>query len=191
MFAGFVDRFQVCDHIYLPLLQGMQHRHQHATDVGPSVRLGPEADFTGDDGGPQIALGEVVLGGDLAVVGPVIEPLGMSPEDLLDATVAVLDGAGDLVVATVAIVDEAGEVAARRDRRSGRPGGGLGPDRRRIAEQQGQNETESQRRKPEHRPSLSMSIGPSRHTTATLGPGIDRSGWCPSPGICRNQRRPI
>lgn len=68
-----------------PLLEGMQHRHQHATGVGPSVRLRTEADLAGDDRGPQIAFGEVVVGGDPPILGPVIEAVDVGPEDLLDA----------------------------------------------------------------------------------------------------------
>ena len=79
------DRFQVRDHIHLPFLQGVQHRHQHAPGMGPGVRLRPEADLAGDDGGPQITLSEVVVGGYPSIVGPMIEPVGVSPEDLLDA----------------------------------------------------------------------------------------------------------
>ena len=54
--------------------------------MSPGIRLGAETDFAGDDGGPQIPLGQVVLGGDPPVIGPVIEPVGVGPEDLLDAT---------------------------------------------------------------------------------------------------------
>jgi hypothetical protein len=54
--------FEVADHVDLAFLQGVQDGHQDPTGMSPSVRLGPEADFAGDDGRPQIPFGEVILG---------------------------------------------------------------------------------------------------------------------------------
>jgi hypothetical protein len=54
--------FELADHVDLAFLQGVQDGHQDPTGMSPSVRLGPEADFAGDDGRPQIPFGEVILG---------------------------------------------------------------------------------------------------------------------------------
>ena len=77
--------FEVGNDVAPPFLDGMQHRHQDTTSVSPGIRLGAKANFAGDHGGPQIPLGQVVLGGDPPVMGPVIEPVGVGPEDLLEA----------------------------------------------------------------------------------------------------------
>jgi hypothetical protein len=77
--------FQMCDHIRLPLFGGGQHCHQQPTGAGPSNQLRAETDLAGYDGGSQIAFGDVVLSGGPPVIGPVIEPLGVGSEDLLEA----------------------------------------------------------------------------------------------------------
>ena len=80
------DPFQMCDHLHLTLFERVQHRHQDATGMGSSIRRRAEADFASDDRGPQIAFGQVILGRHPAVIGPVIETIGIGPEDLLEAT---------------------------------------------------------------------------------------------------------
>lgn len=54
--------------------------------MAPGIRLRAETDFAGDHGGAQGAFGEVVLGGYPPVLGPVLEPVAGSPEDVLEAT---------------------------------------------------------------------------------------------------------
>ncbi len=51
----------------------------------PGIRLRAEAKLAGDHGRPQIAFGQVILGGHLTIVRPVIETLSVGAEDLLDA----------------------------------------------------------------------------------------------------------
>ena len=85
------------------LLQGVQDRHECLARVGSGVGLGAEADFSGDDEGPKVSLGEVVVGWHVAVIGPMVKPVGVLAEDVLDCLDggmpgASLDGLDDSVL---------------------------------------------------------------------------------------------
>jgi hypothetical protein len=71
-----------------PFLEGMPHRPQDAPAASPGIRWRAETDVAGDDGRAQIPLGHVVLGRDPPILGPVIEPVGVGPQELLEATEA-------------------------------------------------------------------------------------------------------
>ena len=74
----------------------MHHAHQGASGFGSGIGLGAEADFAGDDGGSQVALGEVVLGGNASVVGPAVKASFVVLEDALYvANGAMLGGSGN------------------------------------------------------------------------------------------------
>jgi hypothetical protein len=82
------DDVEVSDGGDWPLLQGVQPRQQEASGVGARIRWGAKTDLGGDDRGPQVPRGEVILGWDLTVLDPVIEASGMGAEDGLDVAEA-------------------------------------------------------------------------------------------------------
>ena len=69
-------------------LKGMKDGHEGFAGLGSGEGLRAEADFTCDDQRTQVAFREIVFGGDLGGIGPVIEATGIFTEDAL----VVLDG---------------------------------------------------------------------------------------------------
>ena len=66
------------------LLHRVQDRHERLERLRPGIGLGAEADLPGDDEVAQVAFGQVVVRGDVAVVGPVVESVAVLSEDVLD-----------------------------------------------------------------------------------------------------------
>jgi hypothetical protein len=82
------DPFQAGHHIHLSFLKSVQHGHEHAAGAGSGIGQRAEADFAGDDRRPQIAFGEGVLSWRLPVARPVVEAVGVPPEDVLETAEA-------------------------------------------------------------------------------------------------------
>ena len=64
----------------------MKDGHEDTAGAGSGLGLGAEADFTSNDGGTKISLGEVIVCRNLSIIGPSIEALLIFMEDFLDAT---------------------------------------------------------------------------------------------------------
>ena len=60
--------------------------------MGTRIRGRTEADLAGDDGGPEVALREVVFSRDLSVLCPMIEAMSVIPEEILNASDSRVEG---------------------------------------------------------------------------------------------------
>ena len=78
------DLFETFGHIDLLFLQSVKDTHPGATRMGASIRGRAETDLASDDGGPEVALGEVVFSRDLSVLCPMIEAMSVIPEEILN-----------------------------------------------------------------------------------------------------------
>ena len=61
----------------------MQHTHEYFSGFGARIGLGTEADFSCDDQRPKFTLGEVVVGRNRPIGGPVIKSVGFFSKDVL------------------------------------------------------------------------------------------------------------
>jgi hypothetical protein len=86
------DLFETFGHIDFLFFQRVKDTHQGATRMGTSIRGRAEADFAGDDGGPEVALREVVFIWDLSVLCPMIEAMSVIPEEILNASDSGVEG---------------------------------------------------------------------------------------------------
>jgi hypothetical protein len=73
----------------------LDETHEDFSGFGAGIGLRAEADFASNDSGPQFALGAVVVGGNLALLDPMIKSRGIVSEPILDAADAqMLSGLG-------------------------------------------------------------------------------------------------
>ena len=86
------DLFETFGHIDFLFFQRVKDTHQGATRMGTSIRGRTEADLAGDDGGPEVALREVVFSWDLSVLCPMIEAMSVIPEEILNASDSGVEG---------------------------------------------------------------------------------------------------
>jgi hypothetical protein len=68
------------------LAEGVQDAHEDLAGLGPPVGLGAEAELARNDRGPEFPFAAVVVGRDLTIRDPVVEPVGALVEDILDVT---------------------------------------------------------------------------------------------------------
>ena len=76
--------FETFGHIDILFLQGIKETHERAPRVGTRIRGRAETDLASDDGGPEVAFGEVVFGRDLSALCPMIEAMSVIPEEILN-----------------------------------------------------------------------------------------------------------
>ncbi len=73
-------------------LEGQNDADEDFTVSCTGIGLGAETDFPGDDQRAQRPFGQVILGGDVTILGPAIHPVGVFPKDVLDALNARMAG---------------------------------------------------------------------------------------------------
>ncbi len=78
--------FETFGHIDFLFLQGIKETHERAPRVGTRIRCRAETDFASDDGGPEVAFGEVVFSRDLSVLCPMIQAMSVLPEEILNVS---------------------------------------------------------------------------------------------------------
>jgi len=76
--------FETFGHIDILFLQGIKETHERAPGVGARIGGRAETDLSSDDGGPEVAFGEVVFSRDLSVLCPMIEAMSVIPEEILN-----------------------------------------------------------------------------------------------------------
>jgi len=86
------DLFETFGHIDILFLQGIKETHQRTPGMGARIRGRAETDLASDDGGPEVAFGEVVFGRDLTVLCPMIEVMSVIPEEILNVSDSEVQG---------------------------------------------------------------------------------------------------
>ena len=86
------DLFKAFGGVYILFFQGVKDSHQGAARMGASIRGRAETDLSGDDGGPEVAFGEVVFSRDLSVLCPMIEAMSVIPEEILNVSDSEVQG---------------------------------------------------------------------------------------------------
>ena len=86
------DLFEAFGYVYFLFFQRVKDTHQGATRMGARIRGRAEADLAGDDGGPEVAFGEVVFSRDLSVLCPMVEAMSVITEDILNTLDSGVEG---------------------------------------------------------------------------------------------------
>ena len=86
------DFFETFGYVEFLFFQRVKDTHQGATRMGTRIRGRAEANLSGDDGGPEVTLREVVFSRDLSVLCPMIEAMSVIPEEILDVSDSEVQG---------------------------------------------------------------------------------------------------
>ena len=86
------DLFEAFGYIDFLFFQRVKDTHQGATRLRARIRGRAKADLAGDDGGPEVAFGEVVFSRDLSVLCPMVEAMSVITEDILNTLDSGVEG---------------------------------------------------------------------------------------------------